>query len=735
MVTGGSLKQRSQNALIVLCGLAAAACAPAFGQATPIRDQAHSSWREYGGSPDGAQYSSLSQVNRENVGQLHQVWSFSTGDARGYSFNPLVIGRDMYVLAHDNSIVKLDAATGKEIWTRPLHAKTLLITNRGLTYWQSKDGRDRRLILSVDNALRELNAETGEPIENFGDHGSVDLRDGLGRDPHSLTLVQSYNPGKIYGDLLILGSATNEEYASGPGDIRAYNLLTGKLAWIFHTIPHPGEPGYETWPKDAWKSVGGANAWSGMALDEKRGIIYLPTASPKYNFYGADRPGKNLYGDSLVALNARTGKLIWYYQMVHHDIWDYDNAGTPMLLTVRHDGRMVDVVAQASKVGFVWVFERETGKPLWPVEERPVGKSPMPGEETWPTQPFPTKPLPFARQSFTAKDLSPYLEPAERESLLKQMAAARNDGLFTPPSTTDTVEMPGNNGGANFGGSAIDPRRGYFYVVSKDLPSMLKLTLAKAPLQSGTPEIRGRSLFEANCSLCHGSDLKGKPPAIPALQDVHSRLSDDEIAKTIRSGRGSMPSFAHLGDADTSAILAYLKRPELAPAMAEQAQTAPALNQDPAQLHYRSGFGFMFAESGLPVIAPPWTTLTAYDLNTGDILWQRPLGEVPELAAQGHTDTGSHFPKIDPVVTAGGLIFTGSRDRKVRALDATTGKTLWEFEVGAALEGMPAVYEVGGREYVVFCAAARATTHTHALPDHPASQDPIPGAYVAFALP
>jgi quinoprotein glucose dehydrogenase len=695
-------------------------------------DRKHSTWREYGGSPDGAQYSSLTQINRGNVTQLQKAWSFSTGDSRGYVFNPMIIGNTMYVLAHDNSLVALDAATGRELWTTPLHAKTLLITNRGLNYWQSKDGKDRRLILAVDNALREYDAATGKRVESFGTNGSVDLRIGLSRKPEDLTLVQSYNPGRIFGDLLILGSATNEEYASAPGDIRAYNVLTGKLVWTFHTIPHQGEAGYETWPKDAWQTVGGANAWSGMALDEKRGMIFLPTASPKYNFYGANRPGANLYGDSLLALDARTGKLIWYYQMVHHDIWDYDNAGTPMLLTVRHGGRNVDVVAQATKVGFVWVFERENGTPLWPIEERAVAKSPMPGEETWPTQPFPSKPLPFGRQSFTAKDLSPFLEPEERQKLVEQISAARNGGLFTPPSTTDTVEMPGNNGGANFGGSAIDPRRGYFYVVSKDLPAMLKLTLPQETIASGTAEVRGRSLYESNCSICHGSDLKGKPPAIPALDTVLDRLSEDEVGKTIHSGKGAMPAFAKLDQAQINLVLSFLKRPDLGPPTQQKSVAAPV---DPAKAHYRSGFGFMFAESGLPVIAPPWTTLTAYNLNTGDIMWQRPLGEVPELAEKGYKDTGSHFPKINPVVTAGGLIFTGSRDRKIRALDSSTGKTLWETEVDSALEGMPAIYEVGGREYVVFCAAARATTHTHATPGHPAAQDAIHGAYVAFALP
>src|SRR6202011_5390891 len=259
------------------------------------------------------------------------------------------------------------------------------------------------------------------------------------------------------------------------GDIRAFDVRTGKLVWSFHTIPHPGEAGYETWPKDAWKRVGGANVWGEFSVDEKRGIVYAPTASAKYNFYGADRRGANLFADCLLALDARTGKRLWHFQMVHHDIWDYDDATAPKLLTVRHEGKVVDVVAQVSKQGFLWVFDRVTGKPLWPIEERPVPRSNMPGEETWPTQPFPLKPPPFARQSFTVKDLNPFMEPEEQEKFRKQMEGARNQGLFTPPGETDTVEMPGNNGGANFQGAAIDPEHGTLFVVSKDLPFMLKL--------------------------------------------------------------------------------------------------------------------------------------------------------------------------------------------------------------------------------------------------------------------
>jgi quinoprotein glucose dehydrogenase len=704
----------------------------AFALSSCAFAQTYTTWRSYGGSPSGSQYSALHQIDRSNVKKLQIAWTYRTGDDRKYAFNPLVIDRTMYVLAKNNAIVALDAATGKEIWTHPTDPNTTLITNRGLDYWENTDRSDRRLIFAMRNELQELDARTGQPITQFGTNGVVDLRAGLGRDPNSLTLVQSYNPGRIFENLLILGSATNEEYSSGPGDIRAYDVRTGRLVWSFHTIPHAGEPGYDTWPKDAWKSIGGANDWSGMALDSKRAIVYVPTASPKYNFYGANRPGKNLYGDCLLALNARTGKLIWYYQMVHHDIWDYDNDSTPMLTTVLHNGKKVDVVAQAAKVGFLWVFNRETGEPLWPVEERPVLKSAMPGEETWPTQPFPSKPPPFARQSFTAKDLSPFLEPAERDQLVSEIQSAHNEGLFTPPGLGNTVEMPGNNGGANWGGAAANPSNGGVYVVSKDLPAMLKLELASHASHSGSPEEQGRSIFGANCSLCHGTNREGTPPAIPSLVDVGSKLSDDQIASVVQHGQGPMPAFSQLSAGDVTSLLAYLKRPELAPVAA--ADTTPAA-VDPITAQYRSSFGFMFASSGLPVIAPPWTTLTAYDLNAGTIRWQIPLGDVPELAAKGFLATGSQFPKVSPVVTAGGLIFTGTRDRKVRAIDSDTGKVLWEAEVDAALEGMPAIYEVQGREYVVFCAAAQATTYTHSVPGHPASAAPIPGAYVAFALP
>jgi quinoprotein glucose dehydrogenase len=704
--------------------------------------QTHSTWSDYAGASDASQYSALAQINSSNVSKLQVAWRYPTGDGNKYLFNPIVVDRTMYVLAHNNSIVALDASSGKERWIHPTDPKTTLITSRGINYWESADRSDRRLLFAVNNFLEEIDAQTGKSIVDFGESGRVDLRAGLGRDPESLTLVQSTTPGRVFEDLLILGSATNEEYASGPGDIRAFSVRTGHLVWTFHTVPHPGELGYDTWPKDAWRTVGGANAWSGLSVDEKRGIVFIPTASPKYNFYGADRKGANLFGDCLIALNARTGKLIWYFQMVHHDIWDYDNATAPMLLTVSHNGEKVDAVAQVGKQGFVWVFDRETGRPLWPIEERVVPRSDMPGEATWPTQPFPSKPPPFARQSFTVKDLSPFMEPQEREQLRKEMEAASNHGLFTPPGLSDTVEMPGNNGGANFQGAAVDPVHGTLFVVSKDLPSMLKLELS--PTEEGrsgsSPEEKGGTLFRSNCRLCHGADRAGRSPAAVSLVDVESRLTADQIRAVVTHGRGLMPAFPQLSAAALDFLLAYLSHPErTAPNRAENVPLPGTINPSaslpPEKLRYKSSFGFMFTSSGLPAIAPPWTTLTAYDLNQGTIEWQVPLGEVPELAARGFKDTGSHFPKVGPVATAGGLIFTGTRDRKVRALDFATGKVLWEVEVEAALEGMPAVYEVDGREYLVFCAASQSTPHTHDLPGRPASQAPIPGAYIAFALP
>jgi glucose dehydrogenase len=658
------------GALLVLFGSAGLSIVgaqtprPARSVAAPAKP--HTTWKDYGGGPDSSQYSALTQIDKSNVTKLEVAWTYATGDGGGYLFNPIVVDGTMYVKAK-GGVAAVDAATGKELWVHPMPAS---ITSRGMNYWESKDRSERRLLFSSQQFLHAIDAITGEPIQSFGENGRVDLRVGLDRDPAKIN-AQSNTPGHVFEDLILLGSATNQAYNSAPGDIRAFNVRTGKLAWQFHTIPRPGEFGYDTWPPDAWKTVGGANNWGEMAIDTVRGIAYVPTGSPKFNFFGANRVGQNLFGDSLIALDARTGRRLWHFQMVHHDVWDYDNTTAPKLLTIRRNGVLVDVVAQPGKTGWLYVFNRVTGEPIFPIEERPVPQGAPFGEQVWPTQPFPTAPPPFARQTFTEKDLSPYIDdPAERARFLEDIRNARNEGMFTPiEGDRYTVQMPGNNGGSNFGSAAVDPTKGIVYVVSKDWPSLLKLSLP------------------AN--------------AVPQYD-------------------GSMP--------------------------------------------YVSGLGFMVTTQGMSAVSPPWTSMTAIDVAAGTIKWHVPLGDVPELAAKGITDTGSQFPKIGPVVTAGGLIFTGARDKKVRATDAETGKVLWTKEMETGIEGMPAVYEVNGRQYVVFCVAANPSTRTHApfYSATPGARAPapageegapaaagggrggrggrggggtIPGAYVAFALP
>lgn len=635
-----------------LCLLLLTAALPA------AEPRSFATWTQYLGGADSSQYSSLKQINKSNVKQLEIAWTYPTGDGRNYLFNPIVIDGVMYLLAKNNSVVALDAATGKEIWT---HDNQGGVGTRGMNYWESSDRSDRRLLYVNAGFLTEIDARTGRTIQSFGDNGRVDLRVGLDRDISKIRPLHTNNPGRVFENLILISlPAGGTAYDAIPSDIHAYDVRSGKLVWIFHTIPRPGEFGYETWPKDAWKTAGGVHNWNEMTVDEKRGIAFIPLGTARYDFYGANRKGQDLFGNSLLALDARTGKRLWHFQTVHHDLWDYDLPNAPKLLTVRHEGKMVDVVAQATKQGFLFVFNRVTGEPLWPIEERPVPKSDVPGEEAWPTQPFPTKPPPFARQSFTEKDVNPYLPKADQEIIRERLRTWRNEGLFTPPSLTGTIEMPGNNGGANWGSSAVDPTKGTMYVISKEVPMGIKLQLPGA-------------------------------------------------------GRGGRS-----GDA----------APETAPAPS----SAPALAPGDF-IRYTAPYDFMQSH-GLSAIGPPWSQLTAYDLNTGSILWQVPDGEVSALAEQGQTNTGSHFPRGGVVVTAGGLLFVAtSSDKKLRAYDQDTGKVLWETALPAASEGVPAVYETGGREYLAVCVAGgNGLMAGRGTPDKPAPA-PGPGSYIIYALP
>ncbi len=712
-----------------------------------------SGWSVHLGGLSSPQYSALSQINKTNVARLEQAWFYPAGD-NGFRFgaNPIVIDGVMYLVGAHNAVVALDAATGAKIWEHSI-GDAQSMNHRGVAYWENKDRSDRRILFTAGDQLQALDAMTGKPVMSFGDNGKVNIKNGLGRDPDTLRRVQSGDPGRVFENLLIMGSAPGEEYESAPGDLRAFDTRTGKLVWTFHTVPHPGEPGYETWPPGAWKYIGGVNTWGEISIDEKRGIAYFPIGSPTYDFYGADRKGANLYSDCLLALDSRTGKHLWHFQLVHHDLWDYDAVAAPKLLTIQHDGKNVDVVAQATKHGFLFVFDRVTGKPIWPIEERKVPQTDVPGEETWPTQPFPTAPPPFSRQKFTADDVNPYmLDPKEREKFKEAVAHSRNFGLFTPPALVNTMEIPGNNGGANWGSTAIDPKRGWLYVASKELPSMLKLEEQKATRSnfsvSDPPAQVGKTIYMANCQQCHKADLTGQMPEVPVLTGIVAQLGANQVKKVLHDGQGQMPSFARLSELEIDRLITFLRDPKAAdrtgapPLPVTPARSVPAGPRPPLTprnpKRYWTGYNYMNTADGFPAIKPPFWVLSAYDLNEGKLAWQIPIGEIPNLVARGIRNTGSVPTRGGPVVTGGGLIFAPSEsDKSLYAYDAETGKTLWSGKVQAEPGGVPAVYQVAGKEYVVI--AARDADAPRVRPGQPAPPaDPkkrVVQGYYVFTLP
>jgi quinoprotein glucose dehydrogenase len=681
-------------------------------------------WPIYGGDSMGQRHSPLARIDRRNVAGLRQAWRFDVGTAGGLQTSPIVIGRRLFAYTPDQHAIALDGATGHLLWTfdpgdgsgQPA---------RGLSYWSQ--GSEKRLFATNVTNLYALDPDTGKPIPTFGDGGKIDLRRDLGRDPSEIAVFLT-SPGIVYRDLIILGFRTAESHPAAPGDIRAYDVRTGKLRWSFHTIPHPGEPGHETWPKDAWKTAGGANAWAGMALDEKRGIVYVPTGSAVDDFYGADRIGDDLYADSLIALDANSGRRLWHFQAVHHDLWDRDFPSPPTLLTVTRAGRKVDAVAQTSKHGFVFLFDRVTGKPLFPIEERRVPQTTLEGEKTSSTQPFPSKPLPYARQRLTEAMLTTRTPRAHAEALAR-FRTMRNDGPFTPfLPDRDTIIFPGFDGGAEWGGSAADPRTGVLYVNAGDVPWFSRLVSARAFARASA----GEQLYQRNCAACHGSALAGSPPAIPGLIGIGGRRSRPEIANTIAKGKGRMPGFPQLGGPEVGSVIDFLLN-HGGPAAGGRASAAPVARQEivssrpsAAQMPYILGGYNRFQDSdGYPAVQPPWGTLSAIDLNTGDYLWRVPLGEYPELAAEGMTNTGTENYG-GPIVTDGGLLFIGATifDRKFRAFDSRTGKLLWEALLPFAGVATPITYSIDGRQYVLIAASGSRDP-----------KGPQGAAYVAFALP
>lgn len=680
-----------------------AACAAA-GCARP--DVARDDWRFVAGDASSTRYSVLHEIDRNNVRRLRLAWVYHTGDLSSdqhgeIQATPIVVDGVLYTTTPALAVVALRADSGTLLWRFDPFAKRAREShvNRGVAYWA--DGDDRRVFFTAGRRLFALDARTGKPIRTFGDSGSVDLGSGLSRDVTDTYLVAT-SPGIVYHDLLIQGTRVGEDEGSAPGDVRAYDVRGGAVRWTFHTIPRDGEPGSETWPAGAWRSAGGANSWAGMSVDAKRGIVYVPTGSATPDFYGGDRPGANLYANSLLALDAATGKRLWHFQTVHHDVWDRDLPAAPNLVTVTRNGMRVDAAAQITKSGFVFLFDRATGAPLFPVEERAVPSSDLVGESTWLTQPMPTKPAPFARQSMTERDFAD-VTPGARDAALARWRTLRAGPLFTPPSAQGSIVLPGFDGGGEWGGAAVDPESATLFVNASDVPWIAAMREAVKITPSADGPRTGAGVYAAYCARCHGADRRGKDRASPLL-GVAARLSWAQAALVLHEGRGFMPSFRALPPVERRALLEYLG---YAPPNADEASRAPSEPRPSAAAASRyefAGYERWRDSAGFPAIAPPWGTLSAIDLNTGDYRWRVTLGEHAALAARGMRSTGTELYG-GPIVTRGGVLFiAASQDAKFRAFDTSNGRLLWETTLPAPGFATPSTYAVRGRQYVVIAA-------------------------------
>lgn len=698
------------------------ACQPT---SDPTFDHPHQGWQVYSGDASGSKYSSLDQINVQNVDQLEVAWTYQTGDMRErpattIECNPIIIEDRMYLTTPGLKVVALNAATGEEIWTfDPYEGAEASGVNRGVTYWE--EGEDARIFYVAGAVLYSLDARTGALDPAFGEAGKVDLYEGLGRDVRFLW-VTAATPGIIYQDLLIMGSTLGEgPNAVAPGHIRAYDLRTGEMEWIFHTIPYPGEEGYETWPEDAWTHIGGANAWGGFTLDEARGMVFCGTGSPAYDHWGGNRIGQNLFGNCILALNAKTGERIWHFQVVHHDIWDYDIACPPNLVQVQKEGQLIDAVAQPTKMGHLFILNRETGEPIFPVEEVPVPQTEIPGEVTWPTQPFPPRSLRYAQQRFTAEEATD-INPEARAAVVERLKEMDTGDTFLPPSFKGAVTLPQFNGGTDWGGAAYDPEQRVLFVNASNEAEWISMVKSE-PEETMSQYALGGHLYRSVCSACHGYGNPKNPgsPSLNLLRQIGDERGASYLHQVLAKGQGQMPSFASLSQDERDALVAFLREENQETMVSTAALDLSFTSEIP---YVATGHREFKDPEGFPVNQRPWGTLSAISMDKGAINWQVPLGTYPELEARGFPPTGT-FNMGGPIVTAGGLVFIGaSMDERFRAHDAKTGKVLWEFQLSAGGYATPATYEVDGRQFVVIAAGGGGKPGTR------------PGdTYYGFALP
>ena len=679
---------------------------------TILKNTPSINWEEYNGDGARSHYSVLKQITKDNVQRLHVAWTYSSAGAgtklKGTQMqcNPIIVNGILYGVSATIQVFALDAATGQELWKTNIRDNGGTLS-RGVTYFNG--GSEKRIFFGAGKWLYAINAETGSLCKTFGDSGRIDLKQGINR-PNADNYVVSNTPYTIYKNSIIVGARVSEDENALLGDIRAFDVYSGKLIWTFKTIPEPGQPGYETWyPANPRERLGGANAWAGMAIDRKRGIVYIPTGSAAYDFYGGNRKGDNLYANCLLALNASNGRMIWHFQLVHHDIWDRDPPAPPNLVTVMHNGQHTDAVAQITKQGFLFLFDRTTGKPLFDIVEKKVRTDGMPGEFPSVTQPFPTKPASFTRQLFTKDDFNSFV--ADRDSLTRLLRAARNGGAYTPVGKEMTIFFPGTDGGAQWGGAAAD-REGILYVPAKQLPVYTSLK-AIEQVQSNV-SLTGQQLYTSNCSSCHGEDMQGSHDgSYPSLAGINKKYGENEVVQLLEKGRGMMPSFSHIPDEQRKAIISFVLK-------GSSMNVADVSNK--SLPYHHTGYNRWYDRNGYPVSSPPWGTLTAIDLNTGDQKWQVPLGEYKALTEKGIPPTGTDNYG-GPLVTASGLLFiAASRDEKFRAFDKSNGKMIWETTLPAAGYASPSTYAIKGKQYVVIaCGGGKLQTK-------PGDQ------YVAFCL-
>lgn len=649
-------------------------------------------WADYLGGPDRNHFSKLEQINLLNVKNLKVAWEYSLPDSGQMQMNPIVVDGVLYGVSATVQAFAINAATGKEIWRFGEPLINASVTSRGVSFWT--DGKEKRILYTLGSKLWALDALTGIPIKNFGDNGNIDLHLGLPKSAKNKSVI-SNTPGTIYNDLIIMPVRLAEDENAAPGDIRAFNVKTGKLVWTFHTIPYPGEYGYETFPKDAYKNngVGAVNNWSGMSLDKNRGILYVPLGSAAYDFYGGNRKGKNLYSNCLLALDVKTGKRIWHYQTIHHDIWDRDLPAPPNLITLNNNGKTIDAIAQITKQGYVFVFDRLTGRSLFKINETKVPASSLKGEVAWATQPIPSLPKPFARQSYelTSDQISPFAE--NKQELIKRLKTYKTT-LFAPPSEEGTLIYPGFDGGGEWGGAAVD-KEGILYVNSNEMAWIQ--TMKETPTNKALSSLTlGEKTYVTNCQACHGKNLKGNAlSGYPSLENISKKYDTKTLNSIINEGKGRMSGFGHISAIEKSALVAFLNKTE----KKELMNTSTASNTyNP--LYKMQGYNKFLDNRGLPAVAPPWGTLNAIDLNTGAYIWKIVLGDEPLLKKEGILGTGSENYG-GPVVTATNLLFiAATKDAMIRAFNSKTGELVWQYQLPAAAFATPSTYMVNNKQYI-----------------------------------